>query len=132
LIRFILIVLLALSCIISGSTSSAAPALSAEVNIGGATTEPASFTVGNSYTETCPMAQLKLKVKNILGPITFNGEVRHAFCDSDKRELSGKSRYCAGVELPVGGNTALFCNYERAYRTNDDWAWAGVSFRFGP
>ena len=36
---------------------------------------------------------------------------------------------CAGVELPLNPNTVLFCNYERYYRQNDDWAWAGVGGR---
>lgn len=106
-----------------------APAFSGVLNLGGATANPDHFSAADGAM-TCPMVQLQFKVKHV-GPLNFSGEVRHAFCNADKRELYNKSRYCAGVELPINTTTVLFCNYERYYRQNDDWAWVGVSFRFG-
>jgi hypothetical protein len=108
-----------------------ASTVSANLNLGGATSQPDHLTLGGAGAATCPMAQLQVKVKNFIGPFNLTGEVRHAFCDSNKRELWGKSRYCVGVDIPVGVDTFLFASYERYYHTNDDWAWCGVSFRIG-
>lgn len=121
------LLVLTLSC-----AHAATPTLSARFNLGGATANPNHLTLGGDGAMTCPMAQLQFKVNNFVGPFTLTGEVRHAFANSDKRELWGKSRYCAGVEVPAGPNAFLFASYERYYHTNDDWAWCGVSFRFGP
>jgi len=123
------ILLLAASLLAFPTLASAAPTVAARLNIGGATANPDHFSVATGVT-SCPMMQLQLRVNKLVGPLNFTGEVRHAFCYSDKKELWGKSRYCAGIELPTGKNTFLFANYERCYRSNDDWAWCGISFRF--
>lgn len=111
-------------------TPSHAATLSGSLNLGGATANPDHFSVSGNGVQSCPMAQLQIKVKNLVGPLNFSAEVRHAFCDSDKAEMFKKSRYCLGVELPVAMGAFVFCNYERYYRQNDDWAWTGVSLRF--
>lgn len=122
--------LLAVAAICLLAVPSSAATLSGSLNLGGATATPDRFSVSGNSVQSAPMAQLQIKVNNLVGPLNFSAEVRHAFCDSDKRELYNKSRYCLGVEMPVAMGVFAFCNYERYYRQNDDWAWAGVSLRF--
>ena len=97
--------------------SDTTPTLSGSLNLGGATAVPGTFTFGDNGVQSCPMVQLQVRVNNFVGPLNLTGEVRHAFCNADKPELYGKSRYCAGIELPAGPNAFLFCNYERYYTT---------------
>lgn len=107
------------------------PTFTGCLRLGGATGNPGNFSFGSSGTQTCPMGQLNVKIANLFGPIALTGEVRHAFCSSSKADLYNKSKYVAGLEVPVGKASNFFVSYERAYRDNTDWAWAGCTFNFG-
>lgn len=111
--------LLALMVAVPGAQA-AGPKIDTTLALGVA--EPSPFLSHDQTTGA--MAELMIKVtgRDLCGFF----EVRNAFHDRDY--LFRKSRIKAGLDLPIARDTALFVEYERAYRTGDEWGWAGVRF----
>lgn len=79
--------------------------------------------------ETAFGTELKLKLKNAIGPIDLRFAVRHFFHENSF--WRGKSRWKAGFDVPLTDSASFFTTIERSYRKDVDWVWAGVTLKFG-
>ena len=95
------------------------PAIKLNLYLGAA--EPSPFFAANQPHGL--MGELKLKV--IGRDASFYAEGRNAFYDGGY--LGKKSRLKLGFEVPLGKSpVAFFGEWERAWRTGDEWGWGGL------
>ena len=110
---------LALLLVVSGRPALAVPQVGCTLSLGAAQTVPL-LDSGSSHGL---MAALRLEA---LGrDLGVFAEVRNAFY----RRLDDQSRVRAGIQVPVGPDVGLFVEWERFYRANDTWGFAGVRFK---
>lgn len=111
----------------SGPPSCRQPTLTGELRLGGALMdlvyEP------NIDIPASPVAELKLQLKNAVGPIGLRAEVLHPFGGDFFWRY--KRQFIAGVDLPISKEASLFGEFRRLYACNENWWWGGVSWRFG-
>jgi len=70
------------------------------------------------------MGEFKLRL--IGQDVGVFAEIRHAFHDASY--LDRKSTIKAGLDLFIAENTSFFAEWERSYRSGDEWAWCGFRF----
>jgi hypothetical protein len=74
--------------------------------------------------------EVKLRLKNALGPVSLNAACRH-FLDNDESFWRGKSKLNLGFDVPLGPGAAFFLDHERKYYGGEAWSWCGVRLAFG-
>lgn len=105
--------------------SSAPPRLIGSVALGGATE---GTHIGGSDVPESFGVELKLRVQNALGPVSLNAACRHFI--KDDHFWHDKSKLNLGLDVPLGADALLFADFERKYRHNENFMWAGVRLNF--
>ena len=108
------------------------PTLSGAFSLGGAISE-LPFQHPFDTVASCPAAQFDVRVSNLIGPISFTGQVRHFITDDQRSSLYWRSKFVTGLEVPVSPTAILFCSYEDNYHKGaaGQWCWGGIRFKFG-
>lgn len=107
-----------------GPADADAPRLSGELRLGAATPTAMDFGDGESVFGVEGVA----KVAHLIGPLSVSVACRHFFA-GDKFAL-GKSRLKLNGDVDIGSGASLFVEFERAYRVDSEWGWAGIRHRF--
>lgn len=102
-----------------------APTLKGTLALGGANI---GVRFAGESAETAFGIEGKLKIENALGPAGLRFECRHFV--SNHPFWKGKSRLKAGLDVPLARDTLFFATFERAYRRDIDWVFAGLQFAF--
>ena len=107
-----------------GTANADTPTLSGEVRVGAATPTALDFGSGESVFGVEGVA----KVAHLIGPLSISVACRHFFA-GDKFAM-GKSRLKLNGDVDIGSGASLFVEFERAYRVDSEWGWAGIRHRF--